>query len=215
MQTSADAIPSYPPLFSGCIADLTLPASVDEPPNFQAPVTPIVVATYAGAAAATALASGSSGAVACPRPLGRVLELVQFSPFTELPCPHNNNTSSACFKPLHLQVLALSANDVCEICPSRCAQPSAFVIPTFSLVGGTAIFTLILLVFNSFNVDHQTDSAAAQHRFIAEVCGISTAVRTPSRTQRYLALLLRCARGLSACLSSCVLMPSSFVFHFI
>jgi hypothetical protein len=52
------------------------------------------------------------------------------------------------------------------------------VIPTFSLVGGTAIFTLILLVFNSFNVD-QTESAAAQHRSIAEVGGISTAVRTP------------------------------------
>jgi hypothetical protein len=172
VQTSADATPSYPPLFSGRIADFTLSASVDEPPNFQAPVTPIVISTYVGVAAATVLASGSSGTSV------RVLELVQFISIhcTSL-SPQQQNIVRT-FQIPSFSGFAVETNDVCSICPSRCARPLAFVIPTFFLVGGTAIFTLILLVFNSFNVD-QTESAAAQHRSIAEVGGISTAVRTP------------------------------------
>jgi hypothetical protein len=164
---------------------------------------PIPIAIHAGAgAAAVAASTVSSGHIP------RVLELVQFLSVFCSSLSSQQQERVSVFQVASLTGLALSRADACQICPSRCYEPSFMVEPMFALICVLAAVTSVLIIFDAFKAQ-KLILAGIQESNVTPVD--ANAIQRASMQQRIALICIRCARSLIETSTSYVLMPAMFV----
>jgi hypothetical protein len=176
--------------------------TADPPSAVEAPI-PITI--HAGAAAAGAAAVAvSSGHIP------RVLELVQFLSVFCSSLSSRQQDRVSVFQIASLTGFALSKSNACQICPSRCMDPSVMVEPTFALICILAAITSMFIGFDAFKA-RKSPLSANRDRIVPPDDGDASKAVPASMPRRIVSIGMRCSRLLIEMATSYVLMPATFV----